>query len=209
MDPHREPGGTRPPARVVAPERRRPERVISLVAFDPGADGEALVAFLTQNTFPFHAQAALTPSEARARVMRGHFWSAGRAGFWVVLDGERIGIAVLSDLEDIPDGGAPLFDLRLAQSFRGAGLGEPVLRHLTTHVFESYPGLQRFEGQTRDDNVAMRTVFVRAGWVKEAHYRRAWPVEGGEPRASTAYGILRQDWESGTVTPVIWDDLPG
>ena len=75
-------------------------------------------------------------------------------------------------------------------------------------MFETYPGLRRFEGQTREDNVAMRTVFVRSGWAKEAHYRQAWPVEGSEPKASIAYGILRRDWQTGTVTPVDWDDLP-
>jgi RimJ/RimL family protein N-acetyltransferase len=68
--------------------------------------------------------------------------------------------------------------------------------------------LRRFEGQTREDNIAMRKVFVRSGWVKEAHYRQAWPVDGSEPKASIAYGILRCDWETGTTTPVDWDDLP-
>jgi len=85
---------------------------------------------------------------------------------------------------------------------------EPVLRALTDHVFEKYPTLRRFEGQTREDNIAMGKVFVRSGWVKEAHYRQAWPIKGAEPKASIAYGVLRCDWETGTITPVDWDDLP-
>ena len=115
---------------------------------------------------------------------------------------------MLEDIDDIAGGGAPLFDLRLAQEHRGRGLGEAALRALTSHVFATYADLRRFEGQTREDNIAMRTVFVRSGWVKEAHYREAWPVEGGEPLASIAYGMLRRDWETGTTTPVPWGDEP-
>lgn len=115
---------------------------------------------------------------------------------------------VLEDIEGIARGGAPLFDLRLGERFRGSGLGEPVVRALTDYVFEKYPTLRRFEGQTREDNIAMRKVFVRSGWVKEAHYRQAWPIAGAGPKASIAYGVLRRDWETGTITPVDWDDLP-
>ena len=56
-----------------------------------------------------------------------------------------------------------------------------------------------------EDNSPMLRTFQRAGWVKEAHYRRGWPVEGGEPVASVAYAMLRQDWENGTTTPVPWE----
>ncbi|MFT4110014.1 GNAT family N-acetyltransferase [Propionicimonas sp.] len=181
---------------------------IAFAPFDPEVEVEDLAAFLASNTFPFHGRPSVTEQGARALVLEGRYWSDGSAGYWVLADGVRVGIAVLEDLEDIADGGAPLFDLRLDQQYRGRGLGEPVLRALTSMVFRTYPTLRRFEGQTRDDNVAMRRVFVRAGWVKEAHYREAWPVEGFEPKASIAYGILRRDWESGTTTPVPWDDLP-
>lgn len=181
---------------------------VSILPFDPGSDGEAIVSFLSSNTFPFHGRTTVPEADARARVAEGYYWCEERTGHWVVVDGVRTGMAVLEDVQDIPAGGAPLFDLRLGEQFRGKGLGEPVLRALTTYVFERYPTLRRFEGQTREDNIAMRTVFVRSGWVKEAHYRQAWPVEGFEPKASIAYGILRSDWETGTITPVDWDDLP-
>lgn len=110
-------------------------------------------------------------------------------------------------LEDLTDP-TPLFDLRLTEAHRGKGLAAPILTALTAHVFSTLPEVDRFEGQTRDDNFPMRRTFQRAGWVKEAHYRRGWPVDGAEPRASVAYAILRQDWENGTTTPVPWDDLP-
>lgn len=54
----------------------------------------------------------------------------------------------------------------------------------------------------------MRKTFVRCGWLKEAHYRDGWTVEGGEPVVSVAYSILRRDWESGRTTTFVWDDLP-
>ena len=184
---------------------------IAILPFDPAGDVEAIVAFLSSNSFPFHGRPHISEPDARARVLEGHYWSDGNSGHWVVADGAQIGIAVLEDIEDIediPGGGAPLFDLRLSEQFRGRGLGEAVLRALTTYVFEQYPLLRRFEGQTCEDNIAMRRVFVRAGWVKEAHYREAWPIEDSEPRASIAYGVLRRDWESGRTTPVDWDDLP-
>ena len=75
-------------------------------------------------------------------------------------------------------------------------------------VARTMPAVNRFDGQTREDNVAMRRTFVRCGWVKEAHYREGWPVDGGTPLASVAYGILRRDWESGQTTTFDWDDLP-
>lgn len=69
------------------------------------------------------------------------------------------------------------------------------------------PQVLRFEGQTREDNIAMRKTFVRAGFVKEAHYRMGWPTSDGRYLASVAYTILRQDWANNTVTTFDWDDL--
>lgn len=181
---------------------------IALLDFDPDTDVAALIEFLSGNEFPFHVRPRLTADAARELVASGRYWSDDSTGFWVDVDGERAGIAVLDDLEDAADDGAPVFDLRLAERYRGRGLGVPILRELTRRVFARFPELTRFEGQTRDDNVAMRTTFVRAGFVKEAHYRESWPVEGQPPKASVGYAILRRDWESGTTTPVVWDDLP-
>ena len=181
---------------------------VEIHPLDATSDVEAIVAFLSSNLLPFHGRSSWSEEDARAWVLAGHYWSDHSVGYWVLMDGARIGIAVLENIEDIAGGGAPLFDLRLGEQHRGRGLGEPVLRALTTSVFEQYPTLRRFEGQTREDNIAMRKVFVRSGWVKEAHYRQGWPVEGFEPKGSIAYGVLRSDWAAGTVTPVEWDDLP-
>jgi len=182
----------------------RPVTAVSLVRLDPtGVDRADLVAFLTGEEFPFHVRRTITRAEAEAAVDAGAYRDDEHDTFWLQHeDLGRIGTVRLEDLADP----VPLFDLRIAGRFRGRGLGVPALRATTAHVFRTMPGVTRFEGQTREDNVAMRRVFVRAGWVKEAHYREAWPVEGAAPVASVAYGVLRRDWESGTSTPVPWDD---
>lgn len=182
---------------------------IGLVPFDPATDADPLVEFLSGNEFPYHVARRLTADAAREMVDAGRFWSASTTGFWIDANGERVGIVVLEDLDDVAAGGSPLFDLRLAEPYRGRGLGLPAVGAITDLVFKSFTEVTRFEGQTREDNIAMRTTFERAGFVKEAHYRESWPVVDGPPKASIAYAILRRDWESGTTTPLEWDDLPG
>ena len=59
-----------------------------------------------------------------------------------------------------------------------------------------------------EDIIAMRKTFLRSGFVKEAHYRQAWPMADGRRAASVAYAILRTDWENNTVTPLDFDDFP-
>lgn len=179
---------------------------IEFVPFDPATDLEALVTFLATNTYPYHVRPRLSPAQARELVLGGRFWSDDSAGFWVDAAGERVGMVVIDDLADVADGGNPVFDLRLGEQHRGRRLSTPILRALAALAFERWPGLTRFEGHTRDDNAAMRAAFRRAGWVKEGYFRDAWPVEGAGPRASVTYAVLRRDWESGTTTPVVWDD---
>lgn len=178
---------------------------LRLVPLDPtGADHDGLVAFLTGNTFPFHMRPRPTREQVEEAIAEGAYGDDEHETFWLEDDAAgRVGILRLEDLEDP----TPLFDLRLAEGHRGRGYGREALRAATEHVFRTMPEVHRFEGQTREDNVAMRRVFLRAGWVKEAHYREGWPVEGGAPVASVAYAILRRDWERGETTPVPWDDL--
>ena len=179
---------------TIAPTRTDPQ----------GADREALVTFHTSADFPFHVRAHPTRADLERAVDRGAFRDDEHDSWW--LDDDRLGRVGLVVLEDLQDP-APLLDLRLAPAFRGRGLGLPALRAVTDHVFRTMSEVMRFEGQTREDNTAMRRVFLRAGWVQEAHYRESWPVEGGTPKASVAYGVLRRDWETGEVTPVRWGDV--
>jgi RimJ/RimL family protein N-acetyltransferase len=184
-----------------APSTADPD--VALVPVDVERDRDALREFLSSNAFPFHMRSQPTVADVDARIADGDFAGPEHEALWVEVDGSgRVGLVVLDDLEDP----GVLFDLRLAESARGRGLGVPVVRALTSHVFRSYPHVTRFEAQTRDDNRAMRRVLVRAGFVKEAHYRDGWPVAGGEPRASVGYAVLRRDHETGTTTPVPVDD---
>jgi RimJ/RimL family protein N-acetyltransferase len=180
---------------------------ISLTRLDPtGADREQLLEFMTTNEFPFHVVPRPTRAQVEEWIGEGAYRDEDNDSFWVDHDElGRIGFLRLEDLSD-PD---PVFDLRLGERFRGRGLGVEALRAVTAHVYTTMPERNRFEGQTREDNIAMRRVFLRCGFVKEAHYREGWPVDGGPPVASVAYGILRRDWETGTVTPFVWEDLVG
>lgn len=169
-----------------------------------GDDREEVVAFMTSNTFPFHMRPNPTAAQVEEGIGEGVYRDEDNDSYWIEhAEHGRVGFFRFEDLSDA----APLFDFRLAEQFRGKGLGEPILRAATEHVFTTMPEVNRFEGQTREDNIAMRRVFLRCGWLKEAHYRQGWPVEGGEPVASVAYAILRQDWESGQTTTFVWEDL--
>jgi RimJ/RimL family protein N-acetyltransferase len=169
---------------------------------DRGADRDALVSFLTGHRWPFHVVTEPKREDVEAAIDRGRYHDEDNAASWVdTSEHGRLGLVVLEDLTD----DTPVFDLRLAQEHRGHGYGVPVLTALTDHVFTTRD-VARFEGQTREDNIAMRRTFLRAGFVKEAHYREGWPVQGRHPMASVAYAVLRRDWLSGQTTPVPWDD---
>ncbi len=179
---------------------------ISLSRLDPnGADRSSLIEFFTSNDFPFHVHAEpWTVAKAVEVIGSGVLRNQENEAFWLRHD--TLGVIGYVRLEDLTDD-TPMFDLRLGKEFRGRGLGIACLRAVTDHVFTTL-NVDRFEGHTRDDNIAMRSTFVRAGWSKEAHYRRAWPVRGQAPRDSVAYAILREEWESGSSVDVHWHDLP-
>lgn len=172
---------------------------------DPtGHDRHALIDFMTRNEFLFHGRPHPTAADVDTAITEGAYRDEDNDSFWV--DHSELGRIGFLRLEDLRDR-APLFDLRLDGPVRGRGLGVEILCAATTYVFDTMPDVIRFEGQTREDNIAMRKTFVRCGWLKEAHYRDGWPVAGGAPMASVAYSILRRDWESGHTTTFVWDDL--
>ncbi|WP_328284299.1 GNAT family N-acetyltransferase [Brevibacterium sp. UCMA 11752] len=179
---------------------------ISLSRLDPnGVDRSGLIDFFTSNDFPFHVRPERwTAAGVEERIESGAFRSDDYDTFW--LQHEQLGSLGIVRLEDLTDD-TPMFDLRLATELRGQGLGTECLRAITDHVLMTMD-VDRFEGNTRDDNIAMRSTFIRAGWSKEAHYRRAWPVAGRTPRDSVAYAILREEWKSGAGINVHWHDLP-
>ena len=98
-----------------------------------------------------------------------------------------------------------IYVLRICRE--GNGYGPKALRLVAEYVFGLLGKKIRLEGHTRQDNLAMRKTFERAGFVKEAHLRQAWfsPKENSYYDAVT-YGITREDFMAGTTTPVIWED---
>lgn len=169
-----------------------------------GEDRDELVSFLTRNVFPFHVRPQSTEGQVSAAINAGDWGNGETEALWI--DDEergRVGVVRLHDLSDA----TAMVDLRLGEPHRGFGFGASALAAATDHVFQKHPAVIRLEGQTREDNIAMRRTFERCGWVLEAHYRDGWPVADGEPLASVAFSVLRRDWANGTTTVVPWPVL--
>ncbi|SEH01221.1 Protein N-acetyltransferase, RimJ/RimL family [Nonomuraea solani] len=173
---------------------------IEFARFSP-ADTEALAAFLTGEEWPYHV-GTQDPEAIRRRAAEGGYDDEETRTFWILADGRRAGLVRLQDLAD----DTPLFDLRIGLPWRGLGLGTAAVVWLTAYLFTELPQILRIEGTTRQDNHAMRKVFRKSGYAKEAHYRQAWPAQDGTLYDSIGYAILRDDWLAGTVTPPDWDD---
>lgn len=99
-----------------------------------------------------------------------------------------------------------MFDVRIRRSGRGHGTGTRAVLWLTGYLFGELPDIHRIEATTRRDNIPMRRVLRRCGYVNESHYRQAWPATDGHLHDSIGYAILREDWASGTQTEVEWHD---
>ncbi len=171
--------------------------------FIPG-DAGLLAAFLTGEEWPYHGSGGPDRGAIMRRVADGYYDSGSARTFWIMGDNERVGLIWLFDLDD----GTPMFDLRIRAAYRGRGVGGAAVAWLTRYLFSELPGIRRIEATTRQDNEAMRRVFRSCGYVKEAHYRDAWPGPGDQIHDAVGYAILRRDWAAGTVTAPDWDDEP-
>jgi RimJ/RimL family protein N-acetyltransferase len=163
--------------------------------FDPfaPADVAPLARFLAASDWPFHHEPRVDENWVRARLESGHFFGSDAKSFWVRDEAEQpIAFGRIFDLSDP----TPLVDLRVAAAARGRGVGTLALRGLTAWLFSEYPEAGRLGGYTRHDNLAMRRVFEKCGFLQEAHHRRAWRVSGGEPLDCVGYAILRAEAES-------------
>ncbi|MDQ1076042.1 MULTISPECIES: GNAT family N-acetyltransferase [Microbacterium] len=172
---------------------------LSLTPMDPSRrDRAELIAFLTTNVFPFHVRSRLTAADVERAIEDGAWHGDDTEAYWLDGDRGRVGLIRLDDLGDA----TAMIDLRLAEVWRGHGFGTTALALARDRVFSTRVNVLRLEGQTREDNLAMRRAFERGGWVCEAYYRDGWPVEGAEPVASVAYCALRRDHVSGSTSPV-------
>ncbi len=165
---------------------------------------EQLIHFMITNTWPYHGHSDPGRDIIEKAIEEGGYESDEVKTFWVEdEDKQKVGFVKIYDLQDE----IPLFDLRIADQSRGQGYGPKALRLVAEYVFGLKGSKIRLEGHTRQDNLAMRKTFERAGFVKEAHLRNAWfsPKETLYYDAVT-YGITREDFKAGTTTPVIWED---
>ena len=168
------------------------------------SDLPLLVDFLTSETWPYHSNPQPAPEEIREAFEKGIYDSASCKTFWIILNNnKRVGLIRLSDLQD----DTPVFDLRILGTYRSKGIGERAINWLTKYIFTTWPDKRRIEGYTRQDNLAMRRVFQKCGYVKEACHRKAWPSRDGKYFDAIGYGILREDWKQKKITPLNWNDL--
>jgi RimJ/RimL family protein N-acetyltransferase len=152
-------------------------------------DAPDVVEFLTANEWPFHGTARLTQKQAASVP----FSRDDVVSFWVRTEGATVGLLRVFDLSDL-EVGSPLLDIRLAEGVRRNGVGTAALRWLTSHLFETYPELMRIEATTRDDNVAMQTVFDRCGYRQEGRLVEAWVSADGSRFDTLIYAVLRREW---------------
>jgi len=170
------------------------------------SDVESLAQFYSSEIWPYHSGPPLTQQVVRDRFADGHYSRRGVRTFWIVADGIRQGVLRVWDLGNENDSETPLFDIRIRSEARGKGIGTAAVRRLIEWVFRAFPGKRRIEATTRADNQTMQRVLLRCGFAKEAQYRQCWAGEGGVMHDCFGYGVLRGDWESGSVTPVTWID---
>ena len=172
--------------------------------FDRQRDEADLYDLLCNEPWPHRVKTTMTEADVRREIELGVYTNEDVLTFMIDVDGELAGYARADDLGD--ERTEPKLDLRLRERFRGQGVGPSALAFLTREIFERQPQTTRIEGHTRRDNVAMRKVFERGGYVLEGVQRQAWPAPDGH-RDGLIYAILRGDWESGTTTPVDWDGI--
>ncbi len=176
--------------------------MITFRPFDPD-QAEALIDLIASETWHYYVNTNPSHTLAREWYEQGRFTGADNQTFWIISgEGQHIGLISIHNLLD------PLLEFRISSAYRGQGIGQQALRWVTEHIFTTLPLVMRIRGETRQDNRAMRKVFRRCGYVKEAHHRQAWPTLDGAYYDSIGYTSLRQDWQSGTLTPVNWNDEP-
>ncbi len=163
-----------------------------------------LVEFLTSDTWEFYGTPNPNPDRIRASYENNYYSGDDCKTFWVILDqNTKAGIVRIHDLED----DIPMFDIRISSKYKGKGIGTIAVNWLSNYIFNNYSDKDRIEGITRQDNYAMRCVFHKCGFVKEAHHRKAWPCKNGKLYDAIGYGITKDDWQNGEISLVNWNDF--
>lgn len=165
---------------------------------------DTLIDFLTSDTWEFYGVPHLKPENIKANYENQYYTGGNCRTFWVISDENvKVGNIRIYDLED----GDPLFDIRILSKYKGLGIGTITVNWLVEFIFNNYPDKERIEADTRQDNYAMRCVFHKCGFAKEAHHRKAWIGQDGIPYDAIGYGITKEDWQNGKISPVNWNDF--
>jgi RimJ/RimL family protein N-acetyltransferase len=176
---------------------------VSLASLEPG-DVTRLSKFLAESDWPFHYERSLDDNWVRGRLESGYFFGQDTRSFWIRgAAQELLGFGRLFDLTDL----TPLVDLRVPGALRGRGIGTLALRELTRWLFSEFEATGRLGGYTRHDNLAMRRVFEKCGFQQEAHHRRAWRVDDGDPVDCVGYAILRSEHTAEPLATLTADDI--
>jgi RimJ/RimL family protein N-acetyltransferase len=89
--------------------------------------------------------------------------------------------------------GAFMVGISIVPETRGRGIGREAVALLATHLF-TQEDAQRLEMPTDVENVPMRTVAERLGFVMEGVLRSLMPMGDGR-RDYCMYAMTRDDWE--------------
>ncbi|MRN52656.1 GNAT family N-acetyltransferase [Paenibacillus monticola] len=167
-------------------------------------DIEPLVEFLTSDTWDFLGESNPSPEKIRENYKNQVYTGNNNKTFWVISDQRiKVGMVRIYDLQD----STPLLDIRILSKYKGMGVGTMTINWLIDYIFNNFTDKERIEGNTRQDNYAMRCVFHKCGFVKEAHYRKSWKDKNGNLYDAIGYGLLKADWQKGKTTPVDWNDF--
>lgn len=167
-------------------------------------DVDSLIEFLISDTWDFHGVPNPGPEKIREDNKNQEYTGVNCKTFWIMLDQDlKVGMIRIYDLQD----NTPLFDIRILSKYKGMGIATITVNWLIEYIFNHFSDVERIEGNTRQDNYAMRTVFHKCGFAKEAHYRKAWKDTNGKRYDAIGYGITKEDWKNGKTTPVDWNDF--
>jgi RimJ/RimL family protein N-acetyltransferase len=158
---------------------------------------EELISFMTMNQWEYHGN-TIPSAEKISESFRNGWYHEDRETFWIEIDGEKIGLAIIHDISDT----IPLFDLRLSEEYRGKGIGKYCVHWIVKYLFQLPEKKIRIEAYTRADNIPMRKTLFHCGFVKEGYLRNSWENDDGSVSDSLCYAIIRDDWENGTITPI-------
>lgn len=156
-------------------------------------DGTKLIDFLTSNTWPYHYHQHPTVSDVATAVAAGLFDDNDHRSWWINNDeGALIGVARIDNSTR-----QGYCDLRLAEAWRGRGLGTLALQELTRSAFVSWRHLQAVNAHARADHIAMQRVFERSGWTRGNAEYRSRALTGGMVGELISYRMARSAWQFG------------